>query len=435
MMTTGYLVRREISHRRASFALGLAAVAAAVACLAAAVTLSEGHDRRTEALLVEKEAETRAEMARLEDDYRMIMRRLGYNVLVLHRDQDFGELQARGYPTAYMPEDYAEQLGRGGIETLNHLLPVLQEKITWRERGREIFLTGIRGQVPVYHKTQFLTPEGEYRSPIMEAVPPGAADIGFELGREHGLGPGDRIRLSGRDFTIRRVFPRRGNQDDITAWIDLETAQAILGRPGLVNGILALECVCDFEQLGAIEEEITAILPDVRVLEFGSLVSVRGRARQRAAEEHRRAVDSEMEYRARLRAEMARTFRVLIPVIVAGAAVAVFVLMMNNVRERQPEIGVLRALGWEERKIMALFLARAFLIGLAGVLPGLAAGFAAGAAWSGWAPLSRDALEIFRPGLLLALVPAAPLLSCLAGWLPARSAAGRDPAGILRDQQ
>lgn len=428
------IVFREIRHRKGSFGIGVISVAVAVACLVGAVTLLEGHDKRTEEVLLRKEAETRAEMARLEDDYRRIMRRLGYNVLILHQDQSIAELRAQGYPTTYFPEDYAERLGRGEIETLNHLLPVLQEKVFWPEQEREVLLTGIRGQVPVYHKTKFLTPEGEYRSPIMATVPAGQADVGFDLAQESELGPGDRFELQGRTFTVNRVYPRRGNQDDISLWIHLSAAQEILGREGFVNGILALECVCDFDALGKIQAEVSQILPDSRVIEFGSLVRVRAEARQRASEAHQKAVEAEKIHRAQLRQESEETAGILIPVVVMGAVGAVFFLMLNNGRERRPEVGIWRAVGWRENQIMTIFLARAILLGCAGVLPGYVIGLAAGSFWSGISLFSSAGISLFDPVLLMVLTVAAPLTTGVAGWLPARLATRQDPALILREQ-
>ena len=91
------LTMREISHRMLTFVLGLLSVTVAVCCLVGAVTLLRGHDLRTEIIVTEREAETREEMARLEDDYRVIMKEMGYNVLVLHKNQDFDELQRLGH--------------------------------------------------------------------------------------------------------------------------------------------------------------------------------------------------------------------------------------------------------------------------------------------------------------------------------------------------
>ena len=118
----------EIGYRKLSFALGCVSAAVAVCAITASIALLRGHDLRTEKLIEIKEAKTRAEMAKMEDDYRVIMKRMGYNVMILHRDQDVAELHALGYPSVTMPAAYAERLAVAALPTLNHLLPVLQKR-------------------------------------------------------------------------------------------------------------------------------------------------------------------------------------------------------------------------------------------------------------------------------------------------------------------
>lgn len=86
-MSIWRLIRREILHRRLSFLLSLLSVTIAAACLAAAMTLLRATDLRTEELVGAKEAETHAQMAAMEDDYRKMMKKLGFNVLILPKDQ------------------------------------------------------------------------------------------------------------------------------------------------------------------------------------------------------------------------------------------------------------------------------------------------------------------------------------------------------------
>ena len=71
----------------------------------------------------------------------------------------------------------------------------------------------------------------------------------------------------------------------------------------------------------------------------------------------------------------------LVPVVMVGAAVWVALLSWGNVRERRPEIGILRALGLGSRQILLVFLSRAVLMGLAGGGLGCAAGVLIGAFW------------------------------------------------------
>jgi len=325
-------------------------------------------------------------------------------------------------------------LSTGGIENLNHLFPILQQRMTWPETGREIILCGTMGQVPNFEKPQFLDDEGRYRNPIRETLAEGSVEIGFEIARAEGIKAGDSIVLNGEAFEVHRVHQRRGNDDDITLWCDLDVAQRWFDKAGLINGILALECVCDFQQFGMVEAEVRQILPDTQVMEFGTILRARFDARARAAELHESAVDAELAYRAALGAQRHRLVRLLIPVVLLGAAVWVFFLILNNVKERQGEIAIMRAVGVPSRSILGIFLIKAALMGFAGAVVGSTFGVLGGAVWEGFTPWTENAADLVRPIWWLAAVVGASALTVLAGWLPARKAAQLDPALILRSE-
>lgn len=433
-MNIRHLVCREIAFRKAGFALGLISVSVAIAGLVGSVTLLEAHDLRTEQILTERERATSEEMTRMEDDYRKIMRDLGYNIMILPAAQKLSALRALGHPDTDMPEDYVERLGRGRIETLNHLLPVLQRRVTWPEHNLDIILSGTPGQVPVYHKRNFLTADGTaYRDPILKPIPPGRLILGHNVARDLGLRPGDRTTLMGETFVVDRVNRAEGSTDDIAVWCDLRWAQKQLGLEGKINLILALECVCAAEALGQITAEVQGILPDVQVLEFSSRVVVRARARVRAEETHRTAIEAERAHRANVAAAQRRFASVLVPVTMAGSALWMFFLFLGNVRDRKMEIGILRAVGVREHTILSLFMAKAVVTGLLGAVLGYAAGLTLAAAWSGILPCSPDFTRLMRPNLLAAALLIAPAMCALAGWWPAVRAARQDPAVVLRE--
>jgi putative ABC transport system permease protein len=128
--------------------------------------------------------------------------------------------------------------------------------------------------------------QSKQQKPLLEPVAPGTMILGSELARSLKLKAGDKTQLMGREFTIAKINPERGNKDDITAWISLGEAQELLDKKGLINGILALDCTCDtVDRLGRIRGEIARILPDTQIIEFASQAIARAEARQRAAAE------------------------------------------------------------------------------------------------------------------------------------------------------
>jgi len=417
------LVVREIWHRKLNFFLGLVSVTVAIGCLIGAATVLKSGDIKTEQILKQKMAEVEKAGRELKDAMRKITKKLGFNLLILPEDQDLHELHVEGTLSKYMPEDYAERLARASVITINHILPILTAKIEWPEYKRTIILIGTRGEVPIVSKTP--------KPPLIDPVPAGSMIVGYEVAQSLKLKEGQKVTFKGREFKITKVHPERGTSDDSTIWINLAEAQELLGKQNLINAILALECHCAMADVAQVRAELAKVLPGVRVIERGPAALTRAEARQKAAEEAAAALEREKQARERLRRQRQRVAAVLVPLVLLGSAVWIGLIMFGNVRERRPEIGILRALGLRSVHILVVFLAKAMLMGLVGSVVGYVAGFLLGAS-IGDLPFSADTLhELFTPSLLVLSVVLAPVLSALASWLPALIAAQQDPAVIL----
>ncbi len=426
------LIFQEILYRKVGFLLGLLSVVAAMTAWIGAPVLLRAHDRQTDLIMTERARATQEEMHRMEDDYRLIMRDLGYNVMIVSEDQDLSRLRSLGHPEVTMPFEYVERLGTGGIETLNHLLPVLQERVQWPEHDLEIILSGTPGQIPVSHRLRFLTPDGTaYHNPIMESIPKGELVLGHNVAQRLGLNAGDETVLMGDTFRIRAVNRAEGTSDDIAVWCHLDWMQQQLDMPGRINLILALECICEADALGRITADVNRILPDVQVMEFSSLVKARALARNRAADAHRTAMDAEREHRREVAEAYRRFTSIMSPLVVLVAAAWLVFLFLGNVRERTIEIGVLRAIGVGEHTILSVFLFKSLIMGLIGALLGFFAGHALGAWWVEMNLFSREFVDLIHFRTLWIALVAAPALCMLAAWFPAVSAIRRDPARIL----
>ena len=365
-MTVWQLVIKEIIRRKSNFVSGLVAVTLAVAVLAGSMTILRLHDLRTERIVARKERETKDRLATLEDDYRKIMKNLGFNLLIFPENQRLSDFYADDVVSAYMPEIYATRLAEAKIVTIRHLLPSLQEKVKWPERKRTVILIGSRGEVPSLFR--------DAREPILVAVPKGRAVIGHELAESLGLKSGDPISLFGRTFTISHCNEERGSKDDISIWIDLAEAQELLNKPGRINAILALKCICAGNELALVRRDVAAVLPGVQVIEQGSKVLTRAEARDRAAQEAADALAAEVRNRRQLREEQERFSAILVPLVLFVSALWIGLVFYTNVRERRSEIGILRALGARSRTILRLFLTKALLMGFVGGLTGYAVG-------------------------------------------------------------
>jgi len=121
------------------------------------------------------------------------------------------------------------------------------------------------------------------------------------------------------------------------------------------------------------------------------------------------------------------------------AAMSLYAGLSLQVREEESTLGLYRALGASGRDLLALFLVRAGLLGMAGSVTGLAFGLLAGA-WVGRGIASLAGggpgapLQLFQPDPLTTLgFVAFGIGTCLAaGFLPARRASRLSPAEVLR---
>lgn len=465
-MTLRHLLFRELFHRRWSFLLALLSVIVAVGCLVWQLTLLRLHDAATDEMVAAREqqtrkrveelerdiaaqaarfeAETKQRLARLEDDYRKIMKNLGFNVLILPDKQDLSELHTKGHGSTTMPEEYVEKLAKSRIMTVNHLLPTVQQMIEWPEQKRTIFLVGTRGEVPILH--------ADPKKPILEHVPRGQVVVGYELHQNLKLKKGDKLRFQGQELQVAKLHPKRGTRDDISLWINLGQAQEILNLKGQLHAILALECNCEADRLDKVKAEIQGILPDTQVVELHTQALARAEARSRAAREAqearqaaaakaaltrarvnaeaRQAVAEVVQTRAALRERQQAFANVFLPLVLLVCIVWLGALTLGNVREREVEVGILRAIGLKQTQVLGLLLGRAVLTGLPGA--GLGYGAALAGLLLGGADSSSSA-PLFEPWLCIGVLLAAPALAVLVTWLAAILAARQDPAVILQE--
>ena len=430
-MKIWHILLKEVLHRWRSFVLGVFAVTVAIGSLTGALTLLQVHDHHTHEILTEKEEETKKQMAMLQDEMRKATLKLSFNLLILPKQQSIRDLHIKGYPSEYMPEEYVTRLANSGIVLVRHFLPSLQERIKWPEKKRTITLVGTRGEVPNLHKNP--------RKPLVEPVPLGTIVLGFGLHRSLGLKIGDKVKLLDREFTVRECYEERGSKDDFTAWIHLREAQELLDKEGLINAILALECLCarTGDLLGSIRREIEQILPGTQVIEKGTKAIARAEARASVGQEAKAAVERERHHREQIRSEREAFAAVLVPLVMVACAVWIGLLGFNNVRDRKTEIAIQRAMGFRARQIMLLFLSKSLIMGLLGGALGVLAGFGSGS-WLGLV-LEGDAegiaaMGLPNPGMLLLALFAAAMLTVISGWIPAIIAAQQDPVTVLREK-
>ncbi len=332
-----------------------------------------------------------------------LMRNMGFNLLIVPAGTDMTDFWSRSFAEGEMPESYVHDLSESGLMTIRHLVARLQRRITWRER--EVLLTGVLPEVPMVHRTS--------KSPMGMTIPRGSMWLGHHLARSEDVEKGDEIEIGGRSFRVAGVLKEQGSVDDIRIYGHLHDVQELLDRPGRINEIEALQCLClGKHNLAGIRRAVREVLPGVEVTEFRSIAVARAETRQMVE----------------------RLAGMIVPAIVLAAAVWVGLAAMRNVNDRRSEIGVMRALGIGSWRIGALLLGKMTLIGLIGAVLGWAAGtWIAIAHGTDIFPLTAKSIEPIWSLLGWALAGSA-LLCLLASWLPMISAVVQDPADVLMEE-
>jgi len=413
---------REVGRRKLGFALALLGVSAAVASLISALTVLRLHDIETERILAHKEAETEARMRALRADVKKAMARLGYNAIILPRDQPLGDWYAEDYASKTMPESSVEALSktRGLAE---RLLPRLRQKVKWREKKWTVIVVGVG-------RERKLAATVSGARPLVKPLEPGTCAVGYELHSALGLKAGDPLTILGRTFRIATCEKELGTKDDITIWLNLADAQRLLGKPGQVNEILIVEDLSVWGNVKEARRKAAAVLPGCQLIQMASETMARAQARRKVAEEANASVERERAKRALMRAEIARTAWKLVPLGFVVCAAWIGFLMYLNVKDRVHEIGILMAIGFQSRQVLSLILSKSTLLGVLGGVFGFVAGTGIPLLLEASAP---SMTEVVGAGALGLAVSVAIVVCLLASWWPARMASRTDPAEVLRE--
>ncbi len=409
-MLTPSLILAEIRFRTVNFVLCVLAVAIAAALFVIGPSLISGYARDTRQQLAElqsqaeqlqqesvrMQAETEALLTQMDTETKRIMRDLGVNLRIVHRDTNMGDLYT-DFLAVDFPEDYVQRLAQSEhIETMEHVVATLQHKIKWKDRTVLLI-----GTLPVSRATS-------QKNHMAKNVEPGTALVGFELGA--GLKEGDTIEIEGRALRVARIMPEYGSLEDVQLAVNLKDAQEILHKPGKINQIFALTCKCKGDRISVVRQELEAVLPDTKVTEH--LTQAEAREKQRdlveAAQKQELARvqanlirieenrDRQAEGRQRQEQAMSRLIGIMTPVVVLASALFVGLMTWLNVRERAAGYLGAPALGRAVMQLPAEFF-------------------------------QADRL------LLVATLAGAPLITVLASYLPTLSAVVQDPSLVLMD--
>ncbi len=382
-MTILGLIFKEIRHRKINFALGSLAVMMAVALFISFFIAAKASNRETARLMLT----------------------MGFNLHIISKDTDMNEFLLTGLPDKTMPEQYTEILASQKQISYNHLLATLQKKITWR--GLDVVLTGLAPEV---------SPLGRKTPPMSYQIERGSLYVGYRVAKALGLNESDVVQIKGKTFKVAKCLSESGGVDDIRIQCHLRDAQEILNLPGRISEIQAVDCLCftpTDDPVSILRKEIGPLLPEAQLFHTRAIASARAKTRQM----------------------IRNLFAVIVPFVVIACGVWIGILAIMNVRDRQQEIGIMRALGYRTGQITMLFLGKALTIGLVGALFGFLVGTGLASIF-GPKIFEITAKTMTKPELplLACSLVFAPVFAAVSSFIPAMIAVTYDPAVTLMEE-
>jgi putative ABC transport system permease protein len=223
---------------------------------------------------------------------------------------------------------------------------------------------------------------------------------------------GDAVDVSGETFQVVGIIESESWFENGALIIPLADLQWMMGRQGQVTAFMvAAEDGSDPRAIEALARRIERAVHGVAAIPARDFVQAN----------------------VQIRLVQAMAWATSVIALILGS-LGVLNTMVMAVFERTREIGVLRALGWRKRRILALILGESMALGLAGVVAGTALGYAGVRALS-LSPTGRQFIAPDLPPAILGVGVALGMgLSLLGGLYPALRGAALDPTEALRHE-
>ena len=238
--------------------------------------------------------------------------------------------------------------------------------------------------------------------------------LGYTTAEQQGLNLGDEIEYQkGEDdsesttsyyFEVIGILEETGGTSiDGAAYVSLSTMQAVEDDDTIESLIVT---VTDIELVEQVTEEINTRIEDVRARSFVTIV---------------RQIESTLSS-----VQMALIAIGAVAVFVGGLGIANTMIM--SVMERRRDMGIMKAIGATERKILMKVVTEAVLMSIVGGVGGVVIGFLVAEAM----PAITGMTAILTPGLIILGMGFALVLGVGAGIYPAWQASRLDPVEVLQ---
>ncbi|MDP2743705.1 MAG: FtsX-like permease family protein [Dehalococcoidia bacterium] len=296
-------------------------------------------------------------------------------------------------------------LESGQLKGIRSYAPYLYTVAIWQ--GQEVVVTGTSFAGVRELASQWKV-EGDWvRDPPDEK----SSIIGRNVAERFGLRPGDEflLKFEQDSGTFRVVgIVETGSSEDNQVFIDLGTAQTLSGRTGQVD-MVQIRASGEETPLPMIAAEIEQNIPGVEARVIGQI--------------------AQAEEKVLSKVQLIMGLLTIAALLATG--LVVFSTMTASVLERTKEIGLMKALGARSGWIMLVFLAEAWVIGIAGGVLGNAIGGLLAQI------IGRSVFNThlsFRGAVIPVTFVAALLVTTLASLWPVRNALTVEPIVALRGE-
>lgn len=458
------LLSREMLFRWGNSLLILVALLAAATIMMAAPTTLSDYNRQASLQLDQRQQEldeqlnqihkqTDAQLAQIQEaaDQRLaqldkktkrVMRDLGFNLRIVHRDTALTGLLA-DYEALPIPEQHVTRLAESPeITKIVHIVATIKRMVKIDDQPRLII-----GYSPEATQSHL-----EKKPPMGFQIEKGTVYLGNLAGK--GKSVGDTIDVLGSQFKIANILPLHGSRDrDILIGMHLEDAQQILDMPGQITEIIALGCKCKtVERIEEIRDQLEAVLPDTQVFELRTQAIARDEQRKLVTQHYRQQMDDlekqrqdmiaqvtsaqtaiiekEKQHHSKVTGFLRLTSQTLAPVVLIVVMIWVGCVVWMNAVSRQEEFGILRAIGKSSSVVLTLLIGKATILGLLAGTLGAITGLLIAQYIGG---VLTDRIEAFNWswGWLFLSLLVTPLVAVLASLVPSIWIANRDPSQIL----
>lgn len=243
-----------------------------------------------------------------------------------------------------------------------------------------------------------------------EELPANRLSLGVHLAERVGLSTGDTVMIFEDPFVVDGVFESGSVWENGSMVMPLRQLQTLSDRQGQITYVnVILKPGVGAEQAESVVDEIQSI--DNRLLAMTT--------KEFVGTDTRMQIASAMAWMTSI-------------IALAIGAVGTLNTMMTSVLERTREIGVLRAVGWPRRRVIAMVISESLVLALLASVAGCLLAFAATNAMSKHPAVQGVLDPSIGPGTIVEGTVLAVVIGLLGAILPAKRAASVMPTEAIR---